>query len=287
MSSLLPDTRKPTWPNNLLLRGGKFYVSVRVPESLRGVVTAGRGTHLRRSLKTRNEAEALRRHRHVEAELKARIEAARREPDGARKGKDPKNRTVAEDAAWWREALSGAGVRPVDAFEDLAFSDAVDRMLGEPEDVDIDHAGNARPIYDQERHARTSEFVALVRGDLIPVSTELERFLGDKRGKTGAPLSTRYVSRIRRAVRGLEAWLKGRPEGDNVGGVTRYVAGLYAEHLGATCNTRQTALPHHLPLLLLAVDGEARCGDGEPVDRTSPRSQGITGGCGQAPLHGR
>lgn len=239
MSRTPPHGRKPNWPANLVLRNGRFYVSVRVPESLRGVVTTGRGTHLRRSLKTGHEAEALRRHRHVEAELKAMIERARREPDGTPKGKDGQEPDVAENAAWWRPVLQAAA-DPDDPVH-IAFDNEVDKMLGEPIGDFVDEDGQQHPIYAPEREARASEFADLATGQRIPVSTELERFLAAKRGKSGEPLSSRYVSRIRRAVKGLAAWLKDRPQGDHVGGVSRYEAGLYVEHLSETCGTAQTA----------------------------------------------
>lgn len=233
-------TRKPNWPPNLRLRGTKFYVEVRVPESLRGVVAAGRGTHLRRSLRTSNEAEALRRYRLVVADLKAVVENARREPDGARKGEDPSVPDVAENAAWWRAHLMSRGVVLPRAMRDEAFSMKVEELRGDPIGEEYDDGGNLRSRYDPEREERASHLHDLVTGERVPIATELERFFGDKKGRTGGPLSSRYVSRIRRAVRGLGTWLAARG-GDNVAGVTRYEAGLYAEHLGTVSNTAQTA----------------------------------------------
>jgi len=223
-----------------MLRGGRFYVAVRVPESLRGVVTTGRQTHIRRSLHTSNEAEAIRRHRIAVAEIKALIESARREPDGARKGKDRAAPDVAADAAWWRQHLLERGVRPTEAIHDDAFYASFEKMLGQPVGSEFDGEGFERAVYEPEREERASLLVDLVTGRRVPVGAELERFLEDKRGRAGGPLSSRYVSRIRRAVRGLSAWLAQRG-GDNVAAVTRYEAGLYAEHLGRTCNTAQTA----------------------------------------------
>lgn len=241
MTTSPPSTRNPRWPANLTRRGVKFYVQVRVPESLRGVVTAGRGTHIRRSLKTGNEAEALRRHPHAVADIKKVIEMARREPDGTPRGQGRDAPDVATRAAWWRDALSQAGTPPTRAFDDIVFADEVERMLGEPVGSEIDAEGQQHPVYDDDREARTHRFVDLVRGDKVPVGNALERFLAAKRGRTGGQLGSRYVSRIRRAVRGLEEWLAKRPEGDNIKGLTKYTAGLYAEHLSATCNTAQTA----------------------------------------------
>jgi hypothetical protein len=224
-----------------MLRGGRFYVAVRVPESLRGVVTTGRQTHIRRSLHTSNEAEAIRRHRIAVAEIKALIECARREPDGSRKGKDPAAPDVAADAAWWRDHLKAEGIAPARAFDDIAFSETIDKIAGEPLRIEITEDGRERAVYDPQRERQAVELAGLVTGRRVPVATELERFLEDKRGRAGGPLSSRYVSRIRRAVRGLSVWLAERSGGDNVTAVTRYEAGLYAEHLGRTCNTVQTA----------------------------------------------
>lgn len=224
-----------------MLRGGRFYVAVRVPESLRGVVTTGRQTHIRRSLHTNNEAEAIRRHRIAEADIKALIESARREPDGSRKGKDPASPDVAADAAWWREHLKAEGIALADAFQDAAFSETIDKIAGQPLCIEVGEDGQERAVYDSQRERQATELVDLVTGRRVPVATELERFLEDKRGRAGDPLSSRYVSRIRRAVRALSVWLADRATGDNVSAVTRYEAGLYAEHLGRTCNTAQTA----------------------------------------------
>jgi integrase len=241
MSSNSPASRKANWPPNLALRGGRFYVAVRVPESLRGIVTTGRQTHIRRSLHTSNEAEAIRRHRIAVAEIKALIESARREPDGSRKGKDPAAPDVAADAAWWREHLKAEGIAPARAFDDVAFAETIDKIAGEPLRIEIGEDGRERAVFDPQRERQAMELADLVTGRRVPVATELERFLEDKRGRAGGPLSSRYVSRIRRAVRGLGAWLAARSGGDNVASVTRYEAGLYAEHLGRTCNTAQTA----------------------------------------------
>jgi len=201
----------------------------------------GRQTHLRRSLRTKSEAEAIRRHRIAVAELKAAIEAARREPDGSRKGKDAAAADVAADAAWWRAHLLAKGVTPRDAFGDEEFVETVYAIGGDPVGEETGEDGHLAPVYDEDRERRAVELVNLVTGRRVPVGTELERFLENKRGKSGGPLSSRYVSRIRRAVRGLGAWLVGRPGGDNIATVSRYVAGLYVEHLGRTCNTAQTA----------------------------------------------
>jgi integrase len=241
MSSSSPASRKANWPPNLMLRGGRFYVAVRVPESLRGVVTTGRQTHIRRSLHTSNEAEAIRRHRIAVAEIKALIESARRDPDGSRKGKDPAAPEVAADAAWWREHLKAEGIAPARAFDDIAFAETIDKIAGEPLRIEIGEDGREHAVYDPQRERRAMELADLVTGRRVPVAAELERFLEDKRGKSGGPLSSRYVSRIRRAVRGLGVWLAERSGGDNVAAVTRYEAGLYVEHLGRTCNTAQTA----------------------------------------------
>lgn len=240
MSSSAQPPRNPKWPPNFVRRGNVFYVQVRVPESLRGVVTAGRATHIRRSLRTSHEAEAIRRHRHVEAEIKSLIETARREPDGSRKGKDTPGPDEAADAAFWREHLMSRGVRPSAAMADELFSIKVEDMLGWPVGTRFDEGGREREVYAPGREERTGRFVDLVKGTVVPVGTDLDRFFADRRGRTGGPLSSRYESRIRRAVKGLGAWLTTRG-GDNVAGITRYEAGLYAEHLTATCNTGQTA----------------------------------------------
>jgi len=227
-------------PPGLALRKGRYYVSVRVPESLRGVVTTGRQTHIRRSLHTTNEAEAIRRHPIALAEIKALIEGARRGPDGVRTGQDPSDIDVAADAAWWRDHLHSEGIKPADAMSDAAFSVSIEKVLGREVGAEVDESGQEHAVYEPGREERAMQLVDLVTGRKVPVGTELERFFEDKRGRAGAPLSSRYVSRIRRAVRGLGVWLAARGS-DHVGSVTRYEAGLYAEQLSRTCNTGQTA----------------------------------------------
>lgn len=69
---------KPGNPDQFLqLIGGTFYARVRVPRSLEKVVGQ---THLRQSLKTGNKAEANRLKHRVVADLKAAIEAYRKDP---------------------------------------------------------------------------------------------------------------------------------------------------------------------------------------------------------------
>lgn len=238
----MSSSRSPKKISHLSNRNGRYYASVRVPESLRGVVTQGRQTHIRRSLHTANEAEARRRLPHVVAEIKAEIERARREDDGRRKGEDPQDQNVAAKAAWWRNVLQAAEDDP-EAPAHMVFGDKLDEMRGEPVDYEVDGDGHERPIFDPERLARASEFADLALGLRVPVQTELERFLADKaRQRAGRALSARYESRIRRALKAFSLWLSDRPGGDNVMAVNKRVAGMYAEHLGETCNTAQTAV---------------------------------------------
>jgi integrase len=233
----MSSERKAGWPTNFTKRGTKFYASVRVPESLRGVVTKGRGTHLRRSLKTSKETEALRRFPIVVAELHTAIELARRDADGTLKAKSTRAPTVDEDAAWWRDQFRAAGLDPAEALRDPVFSDKVDRLLGEPVGDWIDHDGRQHPEYDEERESNARAFVELVTGSRVPVATELERFIADKTGN--GKMSAKYEARVRRAITQLGAWLGARQR-DNLTTVDRREAGLYAEHLSATHKSPQT-----------------------------------------------
>jgi len=80
---------------------------VRAPES------AGVGSHIVRSLKTRDRGEALRRLPVVVGQIKAQLQAARRTPDGVPKA-SPKDPTADDlkSALWWREHITKAGGDP-------------------------------------------------------------------------------------------------------------------------------------------------------------------------------
>lgn len=236
MPSDLKPKRKPSWPANFMQRGSKFYVSVRVPESLRGVVTGGRQTHIRRSLKTTKEAEALRRFPLVLAEIKGQLEAARRDESGALKGRTPPKPTIDQEAAWWRERLISVGVDPAAAMSDDGFNRHVYDVLGEPIggrwDGDREH-----PVYDPQRDAASHTLVDLVTGRRVPVMTELERFIANKRAD--GKMTPKYEDRARRTVQSLSEWLADRQK-DSLGAVDRREAGLYAEHLSSLHTSPQT-----------------------------------------------
>jgi integrase len=236
MPSDLKPQRKPNWPANFMQRGTKFYASVRIPESLRGVVTGGRQTHIRRSLKTTKEAEALRRFPLVLAEIKAQLETARRDASGALIVRSPPKPSIDQDAAWWREHLRSEGIDPADAMRDDAFSETVWGMLGDPVGSRWD-GEREHPVYDPERDAASHKLVDLVTGRRVPVATELERFIADK--AANGKMSGKYEARVRRAVTQLAAWLDDRRQ-DNLAVVDRREAGLYAEHLSATHKSPQT-----------------------------------------------
>lgn len=200
---------------NLILRGAIYYAELRH--------TGGPGlpgTHLRQSLKTRSRADALRRLPAALAELRARIEAARRDEQGNRRGR---RKTPAEEAAFWRQRLRETGHDPASPFDSAEFETHVDDLRG------LSH--------DEKRERRALELVQLVRGDRLPLENHLDRYL-----KTLDKPS--YQSRVKRAVAELKAWLKTQAADDCVNAVTRKVAARFVEHLTTTGRSAATSVSY-------------------------------------------
>ena len=211
------DAREPskTGVRNLILRGSVFYAELRH--------TGGpglSGTHLRKSLKTRSRADALRRLPAVLAELRAKIESARRDVDGNRHGR---RKTPAAEAEYWRQRLRETGYDPASPFDSVEFETHVDDLRG--------IAKNAK----RERSAL--EFVQLVRGERLPLEHHLDRYLRtlDKPS---------YQSRVKRAAGELKSWLKSQAVDDCVNGMTRKTASRFIEHLVATDRSPATVMSY-------------------------------------------
>lgn len=212
---------------------------VRVPP------TAGlSSSHIVRSLRTRDRAEALRRLPVVVAEIRLEIEAARRKPDG--KPKAAPSPTGSEDqdlkdALWWRSRIIGAGGDParveVPEALDLEWGAALEARYGDPVGEGFDREGEWGPQYSPARERRGDRFKALVQGAL-PVSAELDRYL-DERGLTAS-----YRSRTKLAATRLARWLASRDEGDDVRVLTLRLAATYVDALTAMEITTATVNSH-------------------------------------------
>lgn len=216
------------WPRHLWLRGNKFYARVRVPPSL-----GHSSDHLQRSLKTSSYAQAVSRLPIVAGELVSEIRAlslAKREA-----GAPPTKLSVEEEAEWFRSEARRRGLRPgdplpddLDASLDHAIDERLGPLLGDPIGTD-----GGEPEYAGEAEAR--RLADLVYGRILPVDSELERFITER------SLKARYAGRHRRAVARLKAWMSKTYGTDDVRRVTRRIAGEFVDSLLADGLTTITA----------------------------------------------
>ena len=208
-----------------------------------------RSTHIVRSLKTTDRAEALRRLPVVLAEIRLEIEAARRKPDGTPKAApapSPDDKELRE-ALWWRERIAAAGGNP-DAGEvpealDVEWEDALRDRYGDPMGEGRDQYGETGLRYEPGRERRGDRFKAWVQGAL-PVRAELERYIAER------SLKASYRSRVTLAAGRLAEWLEGRDEGDNLRALTPRLAAVYVDDLTSRDITTATANSHVSALLV-------------------------------------
>jgi integrase len=170
-----------------------------------------------RTLRTKNKAEALRRFDMEAAKVRAGIEKVR-----------PK--TQQEDIAYWRQRLA-AGAPDAEASYDAE----IEQRLGLHVSQESDEQGEQFPVYDPRREAKALEFANLVSGRATPVGFLMDAFIESK------PISMRYVSRLRLALRQLEEFLRARPGGNNIRAVDRRTASDFIAHLVRTERSLPTA----------------------------------------------
>lgn len=199
-------------------------------------------THIVRSLRTRDRSEALKRLPIVVGEIKLEIETARRKPNGTPKAAPPDCSEVDLKAAlWWREKIAASGGDPdaeiIPDELDRDWQDELEQRYGDPIGERMAPGGARELEYDEARELRGDAFRAMVAG-AIPVNAELERYLAEK------PLTPSYESRIRLAVRRLEAWLKERPEGNSTKAITRWLASRFVDSLAESDLTTETVNSH-------------------------------------------
>lgn len=232
-----PAGRPAGIPKPYLRAGSKqWQVKVKVPKG------AGGPAQIARSLGTTDEREAARRAPLVVAEIRAEIEARRRNADGTRK--DQKGDPTEEQrrtARWWAERRVPDPQRPgryrIPEELELAWEAEIDRTLGDP----IESPPDGPPRYSPEREAATRELVGLTTGDWVPVGSEVERYIRQE------GLKPSYASRTRNAVRRLSHWLTEEGLGDNLGAVTGRRADEFADAIAtgittATLNSLTSAL---------------------------------------------
>lgn len=199
----------------MFLRGNRFYARLRVPPSL-GL----KSSHLQQALNTSLYAEAVRRLPVVVGGLRLQLEGLR-----APKAEQPAP-TIDERAAWWREKIEAAGHSPYDGIPEALLpeweSELEDRLgpvVGE------DEYSPGIPVHANE--ADVMRLARLVYGTVLPVDTELERFIAEE------VTTVRYADRHRRAVSRLKAWMLETLGTDDLRRITRRIAGDFYDHLRA------------------------------------------------------
>ncbi|WP_371133888.1 DUF6538 domain-containing protein [Phenylobacterium sp.] len=219
-------------------RSTVYQARVRVPPG------AGlRSSHIVRSLKTRDRAEAIRRLPVVVAEIRLEIETARR--SGPTKPQKPALSKEAERelqaALWWRQRIIKSGGDPdrENVPDELwpEWDRELETRYGEPVDDDIAPNGELVPVYDPARERRGNNFRAWVRGAL-PISSSLDRYLAEE------DFGDSYRSRVKLATSRAAKWMRNRPEGDNVRAITTPIAAEYVDALASGDITVETVNSH-------------------------------------------
>lgn len=221
---LQPIPPRSEWPTHLHKRPGsrRFYARVRVPPG-----AGSPSSHLTKSLGTSDYREAVSRLQAVVGDLQTKIQAARRTPEGALRGKQ--RRTPEDVARYWRERIAASGADPTRGIPEALgpeWEAVTEEMLGAVvgEDTDdVEHGGTPTPVYEGEERVRRLR--DLVTGEARPIEGELERFIAE------AEPSPRYAGRHRRAVRRLKAWLRTQGIADDLGRVRRPEAGRFVDSL--------------------------------------------------------
>ncbi|WP_293676817.1 tyrosine-type recombinase/integrase [uncultured Phenylobacterium sp.] len=207
-----------------------------------------------RSLRTKSKAEALKRFDIEAGRVRAGIEKVR-----------PK--TLKENVAYW-QALRATGTTDAD----VAYDREIERRLGPVLGEVTDELGEVEPAYDPKREAEALEFAGLVNGTRIPVEYLVDDFIG------ASPVSLRYVSRIKLAVRQLGEFLRGRPAGNNLRAVDRRTASDFIAHLVktersvTTAKSKRSALSSYWDWLVTRRDAPENVWSGHKMPRQAGRA---------------
>lgn len=159
----------------------------------------------------------------VVGRLRAKIEAARRDGQGALR---TTARTPEDEAAWWRKQIVALGGDPRRGIPDelsREWDAVIDAKLGRVIDTHYAPSGEPEPVYEGEAEAK--RLADLVFERVLPLGTELERFISEN------DFSERYAGRHRRAVRRLGEWAKRHLGTDDVRRIRRREAGLFVDSL--------------------------------------------------------
>jgi integrase len=207
-----------------------------------------------KSLGTKSKAEALRRFDIEAGKVRLKVEKVR-------------PRSLKEDVDYWRKQLATG---TVDA--EASYADEIEKRRGSQIGEDVDERGEAFPVFDPKREAQAVEFARLVDGRTVPVDFLVDDFLAAN------PVSMRYVSRIRLAVRQLAEFLRGRPRGNAITAVDRRTASDFIAHLVrtessvTTAKSKRSALSSYWDWLVTREDAQENVWTGHRMPKTAGRA---------------
>jgi integrase len=197
-----------------------WYVVVEVPPSLRDKL----GRRIKRSLKTRDINLARTRKWKALADIKARIEAARRGVKG-----DP----LRMEALELREVLAAEIKRSEDRASDIDWDDPEAPAIYENRRTDdlVRDQIIERAMDIGRQHGRTAggTFAGVALGTITPLETYVEDWL--REGGVKGSLTDRTKVEHRRAVEALAGWLAKENLGAGLEAVTRRVAGRFVSEV--------------------------------------------------------
>ena len=198
------------------MKGGKWRVTVKVPDEARAVIGRAR---LKRSLGTDSLQEANRLKWPIVAEFQRQIAAALgKAPDPALDALALGYRAQLQGASEEEEAPDGRSYSQADLV-DLGIAEEAEAMAGLP--VGVDDQG--QPIYDPAKMRHAERFMAIARGKRTPLRVPEDAF----RKQKGANWQAKTWAKYDRVMILLEAWLEGRRGGASVEAVDRKAAGAF------------------------------------------------------------
>jgi integrase len=196
----------------LLKQRQMWFVVVEVPPSLRDKL----GRRLKVSLKTRDVNVARARRYRAVADLKDRIEVAKRAPKGSLQ--DP----IVAEAVAYRDAMELAQV--VDARGPAPDADNPS-IVTQTELLDSAIAERAEAM-EAAGDPRWQEFMGIARGESAPLTLLVDQWLAEG-SLQGRPLRPQTAAERKAAVGGLGDWMTAEGLPQTIEAVTRKVAGRY------------------------------------------------------------
>ena len=198
------------------MKGGKWRVTVKVPDAARDVIGRAR---LKRALGTDSLQEANRLKWPIVAEFQRQIAAALgKAPDPALDALALGYRAQLQGASEEEEAPDGRSYSQADLV-DLEIAEEAEAMAGLP--VGVNDQG--QPIYDPAKMRSAERFMAIARGKRTPLRVPEDAF----RKQKGANWQAKTWAKYDRVMILLEDWLEGRRGGASVEAVDRKAAGAF------------------------------------------------------------